>query len=128
MTSARLWTKYIRRRKRSRVSRSPWIDIRHGQVAATQQLSDLFGIDLVVLRLAAVDGFHVQGVAEDKGDLFRLAEIGQPVPAEHGSGSLSPHRGWKATPFLKIPRLGRSFAASSPYTLGTGPGPSQARP
>jgi hypothetical protein len=32
------------------------------------------------------------------------------------------------TPFLKIPRLGRSFAASSPYTLGTGPGPSQARP
>src|SRR6516165_9267045 len=46
----------------------------------------------------------------------------------HGSGSLSPHRGWKATPFLKIPRLGRSFAASSPYTLGTGPGPSQARP
>jgi hypothetical protein len=45
----------------------------------------------------------------------------------HGSGSLSLHRGWKATPSLKIPRSGRSFAASSPYTLGTGPGPSQGR-
>src|SRR5262249_29484001 len=30
--------------------------------------------------------------------------------------------------WLKIPRLGQSFTASSPYTLGTGPGPSQARP
>jgi hypothetical protein len=63
------------------------IDIRHGQVAATQQLSDLSGIDLVILRLAAVNGFHVQGMAKDEGGVFRLAEVDQPVPAEQALAS-----------------------------------------
>ena len=38
---------------------------------------------LVVLGLAAVDGFHVQGVAEHEGDRLVLAEVGEPVPGEH---------------------------------------------
>jgi hypothetical protein len=72
---------------------------------------------------------HCPGVQIDAA----VESVSLVVKAHHGllwngSGSLSPHRGWKATSFLKIPRLGRSFAASSPYTLGTGPGPSQARP
>jgi hypothetical protein len=29
-----------------------------------------------------VDGFHVEGVAEDKGDLVLGAEVGDPVPGE----------------------------------------------
>src|SRR5262249_43323101 len=53
-----------------------------GQVAAAQQLGDLLGIDLVVLRLATVDGFHVECVPEDKGDVLGLAQVGEPVPAK----------------------------------------------
>jgi hypothetical protein len=41
------------------------------------------GVDRVGLGLAAVDGLHVQGVAQDEGDLLLLAEVGQPVPGEH---------------------------------------------
>ena len=40
------------------------------------------GVDLVVLGLAAVDRLHVEGVAEDEGDVLTGAEIGEPIPAE----------------------------------------------
>ena len=36
-----------------------------------------------ILRLAAVDRFHVQGMAEREGDRFAFAEIGEPIPGEH---------------------------------------------
>ncbi len=54
-----------------------------GKHAAAEQAGDLAGVDLVVLGLAAVDGLHVQGVAEDEGDALVLAEVGEPVPGEH---------------------------------------------
>jgi hypothetical protein len=41
------------------------------------------GVDLIGLGLTAVDGFHVEGVSEDKGDALLLAEVGKPVPGEH---------------------------------------------
>ena len=63
------------------------IGVGDGQVAAAQQLGDLPGVDLVVLRLAAVDGLHVQRVAKDKGDVLGLAQIGQPVPAKQAFAS-----------------------------------------
>ena len=53
------------------------------QHAAAQEQGDLVAVDLVVLGLAAVNGLHVQGVAEHEGDVPRGAEIGQPVPGEH---------------------------------------------
>jgi hypothetical protein len=37
-------------------------------------------IDLIVLRFAPMDGFHVEGMAEDEGNPFLRAEIGQPGP------------------------------------------------
>ena len=40
------------------------------------------GVDAIVLGLAAVDGFHVQRVAEHEGDPLAGAEIGEPVPGE----------------------------------------------
>jgi hypothetical protein len=40
------------------------------------------GIDFVILCLSTMDGFHVEGVTEDKGDVFLCAEIGDPVPGE----------------------------------------------
>jgi hypothetical protein len=33
-----------------------------------------------------VDHLHVEGVAEDEGDAFGLAEVGEPVPGEHALG------------------------------------------
>ena len=41
------------------------------------------GIDAVVLGLAAVDGLHVVGVADQEGELLLGAEVGEPVPGEH---------------------------------------------
>jgi hypothetical protein len=36
--------------------------------------------------LAAMDSLHVEGVAEDEGDLLLGAEISKPVPDEHALG------------------------------------------
>ena len=43
-----------------------WIDVGLRQHAAAQEQSDLFRVDLVVLRLAAVNRLHIQGVAENE--------------------------------------------------------------
>ena len=56
------------------------IDRGLGQPAAAQQCGNLGGIDLVVFGLAAVDGFHVKGVTQDKGNAFLSAEISRPGP------------------------------------------------
>ena len=133
--------------------------------------------------LAAVNGFHVQGVAEHEGDVLGLAQIAEPVPAEealagdhqavaegangfeksgrlgghflvqddgagrvedaqvhcpgvqidtavesvrlgveeahhgllwNGPGSLSPHRGWKATLLPENPTLGQKLRGFEP--------------
>ena len=61
----------------------PRVDVRHREHPAAQQAGDLAGVDAVVLGLAAVDGFHVQGVAEREGDRLVFAQIGEPVPGEH---------------------------------------------
>jgi plasmid stabilization system protein ParE len=58
------------------------IGIAHGETSAAKQGGDLEGIDFVVLGLAAVDGLHVEGVAEDELDPFASAEVGEPVPGE----------------------------------------------
>src|SRR5262249_21439307 len=158
------------------------ISVGDGAVAATQEVGNLLGIDLVVLRLAAVDGLHVEGVTQDEGNLLSLTQVCQPVPAEqaltghdqavairrnrfeervrlrghflvqdnlaglvedaqvhcpgvqinpavesvrlvveahhgllwHGSGSLSPHRGWKATVLPENPTLGQKLRGFEP--------------
>ena len=40
------------------------------------------GVDPVVLGFAPMDGLHVEGVAQDEGDIVLGAEVGKPVPAE----------------------------------------------
>jgi len=47
---------------------------------------NLVGVDPVVFAFAAMDSFHVEGVAEDEGDLLLGAEISKPVPDEHALG------------------------------------------
>jgi hypothetical protein len=58
------------------------VDVGLGQHSASQQHGDLVGVDLVVLGLAPVDGFHEQRVAKHEGDLFPCTQIRQPVPGE----------------------------------------------
>src|SRR5262245_7587754 len=58
------------------------VDVGLGQRAAAQEPSDLAGVDLVVLALAAVDGLHVESVAQHEGNLLLGAQVGEPVPAE----------------------------------------------
>src|SRR5262249_39461540 len=52
------------------------IDVGDGDHAAPQQDGDLVSVDLVGLGLAAVDGFHVEGVAQDEGNALSGAEVG----------------------------------------------------
>ena len=55
--------------------------------SAAEECRDLLGVDLVVLDRGAVDGSHVEGVAEDELDAFGLAEISEPVPGEDALGA-----------------------------------------
>jgi hypothetical protein len=43
----------------------------------------LGGVDFVGFGLAAVDGLHGQGVAEDKWNVLGGAEVSEPIPGEH---------------------------------------------
>ena len=50
-------------------------------------MGQFFGIKAVVLVLAAVDGFEVERMSQDKLQTRRLAGIGEPIPAEHALGA-----------------------------------------
>jgi len=72
------------------------VDVGHGDHPAAQQHGDLVRVDPVVLGLAAMDCFHVEGVPEDKGDVLPSAEVGKPVPGEeafHGDDDVLAVRG-----------------------------------
>jgi hypothetical protein len=66
----------------ARLTQALGIDVSRRDVAAAQQTGNLLRIEVVVLRLAAVDGLHVECVTDDKRDLLRLTQIGDPVPGE----------------------------------------------
>ena len=59
------------------------IDIGHGNHASPQQNGDFVGIDPVIFGFTAVDGFHVEGMSQDKWNIFLDTEVGDPVPCEH---------------------------------------------
>jgi hypothetical protein len=58
------------------------IDIGLGQHAAAEQHRNLMSIDLVIFGLAPMDGLHVQGVSQHKGNALVGAEVGEPIPGE----------------------------------------------
>jgi hypothetical protein len=59
------------------------IHIGHGHHASPQQGRYLIGVYFVVLGFASMDGFHIESVTQDKGDVLFTAEIGEPVPGEN---------------------------------------------
>ena len=58
------------------------VDVGHGHHACSEKTRDPTRIDPVVLGFPSMDGSHVQGMAQDEGDLLSLAEVGKPVPGE----------------------------------------------
>ena len=58
------------------------IDVRLRQHAPPQQHRNFLGVDRVVFGLAAVDGFPIQRVPEDKRYPFAGTQVGEPVPGE----------------------------------------------
>lgn len=59
------------------------VDVGLGNHPAPEEGGDLVGVDSIVLNLGTVNGFHVEGVTKDEGDLLLGAEIGEPVPCEN---------------------------------------------
>jgi hypothetical protein len=53
-----------------------------GEESSSEQAGGLERIDAVVLGLGPVDGSHVEGMAEDEGDVVLGTEVGEPVPVE----------------------------------------------
>ena len=49
---------------------------------APQEDRNLVGVNVIIRGFAAMDRFHVEGLAKDKGDVFLGAEVGQPIPRE----------------------------------------------
>jgi len=45
------------------------------------------GVDLVVCGLAAMDGLHREGMAEDQRDALFCPEVSKPIPAKQTFGS-----------------------------------------
>ncbi len=58
------------------------INIGHGHHAAPKQGCYLICVYFVVLGFAAMDGFHIESMAKDEGNILFTAEIGEPVPGE----------------------------------------------
>ena len=60
--------------------------------APTQEYRDVLGINSVVFGFAAMDRFHVKGVAENKRNPFARTEVGQPIPGEESIPRRRPNR------------------------------------
>jgi hypothetical protein len=58
------------------------IDINLRSHSAPQERGHLLGIDLVMFGLAAVDGFHLEGVSQDEGNALLSTQVGEPIPGE----------------------------------------------
>jgi hypothetical protein len=94
------------------------VGVRRGNQAAAQERCDLMGVDLVVLRLSAVNGLHVQGVAQDEGDTLAGAQIGQPVPGEHAFDADHDVLAVRANDGQEVLGAGRSVAVDEDLAAG----------
>jgi len=59
------------------------IDIGHGECPSPEKRSYFIGIDFIVLCLASMNSFHVQGMSQNKWDVVIFTEICYPVPGKH---------------------------------------------
>jgi len=59
------------------------IDVGLREHAPTKKRTDLVSIDAIVFGLTAMDGFHIEGMAEDEGEPVLSTKISEPVPGKH---------------------------------------------
>jgi hypothetical protein len=62
------------------------IDLGLWKHSAAQQYGDFMGVERIVFGLAAMNGFQVEGMTEDKRDPMFSTEISKPVPGKHAFG------------------------------------------
>ena len=53
-----------------------------GKLPTTQQHGQFLGVDAIAFGFAAMDGFEVERVSQQKAEVALMAEVGQPVPIE----------------------------------------------
>ena len=58
------------------------VSVSNGKITSSEQISQFFRVNFIVFLLTTVDGFEVQGVAQNKGELFAFTPVTQPVPVE----------------------------------------------
>src|SRR5215510_2011497 len=63
------------------------IDIGLREHATAEQDGNLLGINLIVFGFAAVNGFHIKGMPQDKSEALLGAEVGEPIPGKHALDS-----------------------------------------
>lgn len=63
------------------------IDVGGRDEVGAEQVGELFGVNAVILVLAAVDEVEVERMSQDEGQALGLAGVGQPIPAEHTFGA-----------------------------------------
>jgi hypothetical protein len=56
------------------------IDIGLWEHATAQQGSHLWRIDLVILGLTPVNGFHIESMTQNKGNVLFGTQVGEPIP------------------------------------------------
>src|SRR6266853_3072621 len=59
------------------------VNVSRGYAVGAQQMSELLGVDPVVLVLATVNEMDVKSVGQNKSQAGGLAGVGEPIPAEH---------------------------------------------
>src|SRR6266853_1676531 len=59
------------------------VNVSRGYAVGAQQMSELLGVDPVVLVLATVNEMDVKSVGQNKSQAGSLAGVGEPIPAEH---------------------------------------------
>jgi hypothetical protein len=63
------------------------LDIGLGEHPAAQEQRDFLSIHRIVCGLPAMESLHGEGMAQDTGDTFTSAEVGQPIPGEETLGA-----------------------------------------
>jgi hypothetical protein len=73
-----------------------WVDIGLGEHTTAEQSGKLLSLALGVFRFTAMHGFHIAGMAQDKGNALVGTQVGEPGPGDEtrdGHDEAGPLRG-----------------------------------
>ena len=85
------------------------------QHTTAQQHGNLLGIDPIIFGLTAMDGLHIEGMAQHRGNPFLLTQVRQPLPRKHTFhaddevlfiGSNDPQKGFRRRRHIFVDEFG----------------------